>query len=75
MLLLLNDIAHFESGLMPSNGGSILSAGGLAPSEVIILTGGFNILSEAGIMPSEVAGRRISGAVFVLEAVSYISEA
>ena len=59
---LLNDIAHFESDIMPSKGGSILSEGGLVPYDVVILTGGFNILLEGGIMPSEMAERRISGA-------------
>ena len=39
----MNDIAHFESDVMPSKGGSIISDGGLVPYEVVILTGGFNI--------------------------------
>ena len=39
----VNDMAHFESDIMPSKGGSILSEGGLVSYEVVILTGGFNI--------------------------------
>ena len=56
----MNDIADFESDIMPSKRGSIHSEGDLVPYEVVILTGGFDI-SEGGIMPSEVAGQ---GGVF-----------
>ena len=64
-LFLVKDTAHFESDIMPSKGGSILSEGGLVPYEVVILTGRFNILSEGGIMPSEMAGQCISGARYL----------
>ena len=53
----VNDIANFESDILPSKGSSIHSEGGFVPYEVVILTGGLNILSEGGIMPSEVAGQ------------------
>ena len=43
----------------------MFSEGGLVPDEVVILTGGFDI-SEDGIMSAEVAGRRISGARYLL---------
>ena len=70
----VNDIAQFESDIMPSKGGSIHSEGGLVSYEVVILTGWFNLLSEGGIMPSEVAGRAayFRSTVFVLEVVSSI---
>ena len=49
----VNDMAHLESGITPSKGGSILFEGGLVHYEVVIVAGGFNIFSEGGILPSE----------------------
>ena len=42
----VNDIAQFESDIIPSKGGSIFSDGGLVPYEVVIFTGRFNIFSR-----------------------------
>ena len=63
-------MAHFESRIMPSKGGSIFSEGDLVAYEVVILTGGSNIFSEGGIMASE-SGRTayFRSTVFVLEVV------
>ena len=47
----VNDMAHFESDIMPSKGVSMISEGGLVPYEIVILTGGSKIISEGGIVP------------------------
>ena len=66
-------MTHFESDLTASKGGSRLSGGGLAPYEIVILTGGLNMFSEGRIMPSE-DGRAgyFRSTVFALEVVSPI---
>ena len=66
-------MAHFESDVMSSKGGSILSESSLVSQEVVILTRGLNIYSEVGIMPSE-GGRAayFRSTIFVLEMASSI---
>ena len=59
MFFSANDMASLESDVMPSNGGSILSGGGLILYEVVILTEGAITFSEGDVIPSEF--RRIFG--------------